>query len=85
MVMFYNILLLDDTVWGLETQVERRRMLKSLVRHISGRAGVGAREVIELSSVDAEGRLSGAFARAIAQRVGRIRTQKLRQPLLLIQ
>jgi DNA ligase-4 len=68
MIMFYDILLLDDMVCGLETQDERRRLLESVVRHNPGRAGIGAREVIDFSSGDAEGRLSVAFARAITQR-----------------
>ncbi|KAH6881050.1 hypothetical protein B0T10DRAFT_580829 [Thelonectria olida] len=41
MVMFYDILLLDDIVCGLETHDERRRLLQSLVRRIPGRTDLG--------------------------------------------
>ncbi|KAH6871139.1 hypothetical protein B0T10DRAFT_533639 [Thelonectria olida] len=57
MIMFYDILLLDDIVCGLETRDERRRLLQSLVRRIPGRTDIGSREVIEFSSFDAAERL----------------------------
>jgi DNA ligase-4 len=68
MNIFYGILLLDDMVCSLEIHDEWWRLPESVVRHIPGRLGIGAREVIEFSSGDAEGRLSVAFARAITQR-----------------
>ncbi|KAH7115401.1 ATP dependent DNA ligase domain protein [Dactylonectria estremocensis] len=68
MVMFYDILLLDDIVCGLETHDKRRRRLQSLVRRIPGQTNIGSREVIEFSSFDAAERLSETFARAITQR-----------------
>ncbi|KAH7124368.1 hypothetical protein EDB81DRAFT_861053 [Dactylonectria macrodidyma] len=68
MIMFYDILLLDDTVCGLETHDERRRRLQSLVRRIPGRTDIGSREVIDFSSFDAAECLSETFAQAITQR-----------------
>jgi DNA ligase-4 len=68
MVMFYDILLLDDVVCGLTALDERRRLLQWLVRPIPGRTGIGSRKVVEFSSSDARGQLSEAFARAITQR-----------------
>ncbi|KAH7110442.1 hypothetical protein EDB81DRAFT_926955 [Dactylonectria macrodidyma] len=68
MIVFYDILLLDDIVCGLDTHDERRRRLQSLVRRIPGRADIGSREVIESSSFDAAERLSETFARAITHR-----------------
>ncbi|KAH7127262.1 hypothetical protein EDB81DRAFT_907415 [Dactylonectria macrodidyma] len=68
MIMFYDILLLDDIVCGLDTHDERRRRLQSLVRRIPGRTDIGSREVIEFSSFDAAERLSKTFARAISHR-----------------
>ncbi|KAH7115532.1 hypothetical protein EDB81DRAFT_819664, partial [Dactylonectria macrodidyma] len=68
MIMFYDILLLDGIVCGLETHDERRRRLQSLVRRIPGRTDIGSREVIKFSSFDAAERLSETFARAITQR-----------------
>ncbi|KAK7398585.1 hypothetical protein QQX98_012041 [Neonectria punicea] len=67
MIMFYDILLLDNIVCGVETHDERRRLLQSLVRRIPGRTDIGSREVIEFSSFDAAERLSETFARAITQ------------------
>ncbi|KAJ4176423.1 hypothetical protein NW767_015447 [Fusarium falciforme] len=68
MIMFYDILLLDNIVCSLQTHDERRRLLQSLVRYIPGRTDIGSREVIEFSSFDAAERLSETFARAITQR-----------------
>ncbi|KAH7109337.1 hypothetical protein EDB81DRAFT_769177 [Dactylonectria macrodidyma] len=68
MIMFYDILLLDDIVCGLDTHDERRRRLQSLVRRIPGRTDIGSREVIDFSSFDAAERLSDTFAQAITQR-----------------
>ncbi|KFA81692.1 hypothetical protein S40288_08085 [Stachybotrys chartarum IBT 40288] len=68
MIVFYDILLLDDTVCARESHESRRQMLQSIVRCIPGRADVGFRETIEFSSSTAADQLSGIFARAIAQR-----------------
>ncbi|KAH7114682.1 hypothetical protein EDB81DRAFT_873452 [Dactylonectria macrodidyma] len=68
MIMFYDILLLDDIVCGLDTHDERRRRLQSLVRRIPGRTDIGSCEVIDFSSFDAAERLSDTFAQAITQR-----------------
>ncbi|KAH7110965.1 hypothetical protein EDB81DRAFT_831389 [Dactylonectria macrodidyma] len=68
MIMFYDILLLDDIVCGLETHDERRRRLQSLVRRIQGWTDIGSRDVIDFSSFDAAERLSDTFAQAITQR-----------------
>ncbi|KFA54356.1 hypothetical protein S40293_10070 [Stachybotrys chartarum IBT 40293] len=68
MIMFYDILLLDDTICARESHESRRQMLRSIVRRIPGRADVGFRELIEFSSLTAADQLSEIFARAIAQR-----------------
>ncbi|KAH7117213.1 hypothetical protein B0J13DRAFT_652792 [Dactylonectria estremocensis] len=68
MIMFYDILLLDDIGCGLESHDERRRRLQPLVRRIPGRTDIGSREVINFSSFDAAERLSETFAQAITQR-----------------
>ncbi len=68
MIMFYDILLLDDTPCGIKPHDDRRRRLQSLVRRIPGRADVGYREVLAFSSPDAAEQLSAAFSRAIAAR-----------------
>lgn len=67
-IIFYDILLLDDIICSLETYNERQWQLQSLVRYIPGRTDIGSREVIEFSSFDAAERLSEIFARSITQR-----------------
>jgi DNA ligase-4 len=68
MIMFYDILLLDDTACVRESHDERRRVLQSLVHSVPGRVDIGSREVLEFSSADAAKQLSEAFARAITER-----------------
>jgi DNA ligase 4 len=68
MIMFYDILLLDENVCIRETHDERRRRLQSLVGCIPGRADIGSREIIDFSSPHATELLSEAFARAITRR-----------------
>ena len=46
MIMFYDILLLDDTVCIGESHDRRRGRLESLVHCILGHADIGTREVI---------------------------------------
>jgi len=68
MIIFYDILLLDDTVCIRESHDKRRGLLESLVYCIPSRANIGTREVIDFSSSDAPKLLNVSFARAIAQR-----------------
>lgn len=68
MIMFYDILLLDDIVCGRESHDIRRQLLESLVWRIPGRADIGFREIVTFSASSAAERLNDAFARAIAQR-----------------
>ena len=65
MVIFYNILLLDDIVCMKEPHDKRRQRLCSLVEPISGRAEIGSREMINFSSSRAPEFLKQAFARTI--------------------
>ncbi|KFA77702.1 hypothetical protein S40288_10262 [Stachybotrys chartarum IBT 40288] len=68
MIVFYDILVLDDIVYGLAIHDERRKMLESLVRRIPGRSDIASREIIDFSSFDATEQLNETFARAITQR-----------------
>ncbi|KAH8800812.1 hypothetical protein F5884DRAFT_890523 [Xylogone sp. PMI_703] len=68
MIMFYDILLLDDTPCIRENHEKRRGLLESLVHCIPGRVNVGTCDMIDFSSSDAPKRLGEAFARAITQR-----------------
>lgn len=49
MIMFYDILLLDDTVCIRESYDKRRGLLKSLVYCTRGRADIGTSEAIDSS------------------------------------
>jgi DNA ligase-4 len=68
MVVFYDVLLLDDTACIWESYSARRSRLQSVVQHIPGRAILGGYETIDFSSISAHGKLSGVFARAITRR-----------------
>ncbi|KAH7146675.1 hypothetical protein B0J13DRAFT_524433 [Dactylonectria estremocensis] len=61
-IMFYDILLLDDIICGLKTHDERRRRLQSLVRCIRGRTDIRSREVISFSSFNIAEWLSEIFS-----------------------
>ncbi|KAJ6436809.1 DNA ligase 4 [Purpureocillium lavendulum] len=68
MVMFYDLLLLDDTFCARESLDKRRHRLQSLVSRIPGHADIGSREVVTFSSMNAAEELTAVFARAITQR-----------------
>jgi DNA ligase 4 len=67
MIIFYDILLLDDIICICETHDKRRQRLQSLVHCIPGRADIGNWEVVDFSSLAAPGRLRQAFSQAITQ------------------
>jgi DNA ligase 4 len=66
MIMFYDLLLLDDTVCIREPYNKRRQRLQSLVYHTPGRVDIGSREIIDFSSPRTRELLRQAFAQAIA-------------------
>jgi DNA ligase-4 len=68
MIMFYDLLLLDNVCYTTEGHDARREQLCSLVHCIPGRADIGSRENIDFSSRRAPEQLREAFARAITQR-----------------
>jgi DNA ligase 4 len=67
MIMFYDILLLDDKIVLRETHNKRRQRLESLVKPTPGYAEIGTREKINFSSRRAPQQLRSAFAAAITQ------------------
>jgi ATP-dependent DNA ligase len=67
MIMFYDILLLDDNILLREPHDKRRRRLQSLVKTTPGWAEIGTREKINFSSLRAPEQLRAAFAAAITQ------------------
>jgi DNA ligase 4 len=68
MIMFYDILLLDDISCFRETREQRRQQLCSLVQCIRGRVGIGSREVIDFSSRQAPILLQEVFNQAVTRR-----------------
>jgi len=68
MIVFYDILLLDDIVCMREPHGNRRRRLESLIRCVPGRADIASREIIDCSSPEAPRQLGKVFARAISRR-----------------
>lgn len=67
MIMFYDILLLDDNVLISHSHSERRRCLEQIVRPLEGEAGLGERELIDFGAKNAKTRLCTFFAHAIAR------------------
>ena len=72
MIIFFDILLLNDIVCIREPHDKRRQLLQSLIYCISGQADIGIREIIDFSSYNAPELLNEAFAPAIARRWERI-------------
>lgn len=68
MIMFFDILLLDDDVCLRKPHRERRMILKNTVKPIPGRAGIAEQEIIDFSRQDSQDRLESAFSKSIAER-----------------
>ena len=68
MIMFYDILLLDDDILLREPHGKRRRRLESLITPSPSYAEIGTREKVNFASRNAPEQLRNAFAKAIAQR-----------------
>jgi DNA ligase-4 len=68
MIIFYDLLLLDGTVYIRETHNIRHRRLCTLVDCITGRADITSLEIIDFSSPNAPEVLGKVFAQAIVQR-----------------
>jgi DNA ligase 4 len=66
--MFYDLLLLDNTVCIRESYNKQRQQLQSLVYYTFGRVDIGSCEVIDSSSPSTTELLYQAFAEAIARR-----------------
>lgn len=64
MIMFYDILLLDDIACIKETLEQGRKRLCSLVQCIRGRVDIGSREIIDFSSGQAPILLQEVFSQA---------------------
>lgn len=68
MIIFFDILLLDDDVCLGKPHRLRRLLLKETVKLIPGRAGISEQEVIDFSQPDGPRRLHIAFAKCISER-----------------
>ncbi|QQK43592.1 ATP dependent DNA ligase, central [Penicillium digitatum] len=68
MIMFFDILLLDDDVCLAKPHRERRLLLQKVVKTIPGRAELAYQEVLDFNRVDSYHRLEKSFEKAIAKR-----------------
>jgi hypothetical protein len=67
-IIFYDILLLNDIIYIKEFYNKRRRPFKFLIHCISGRINIGSREIIDFSSFDISKLLIEVFVRIIIRR-----------------
>lgn len=68
MIVFFDILLRDDNRCLVKPYNERRKLLKETVKTIAGQAEIAERKYINFASLDADQRLTRAFAKAITER-----------------
>lgn len=68
MIMFFDILLLDDDICLGKPHRSRRLLLKDTVKLIPGRADISEQEVIDFSRPDGPRRLQTAFSKCISER-----------------
>ncbi|KAI9851996.1 MAG: hypothetical protein M1838_002119 [Thelocarpon superellum] len=68
MVVFFDLLLLDDVSTLAQPYSERVQRLEDLVQPIAGRASLASRERLDGASRSAKSTLTNAFAQAITQR-----------------
>jgi DNA ligase-4 len=68
MIVFFDILLLDEDVCLKEPHRERRLRLQDVVQEIHGRAAISEQEVLDFNQSDSVDRLEVNFAHAISKR-----------------
>lgn len=68
MIMFFDVLLLDDNVCLKRPHRERRLLLQDIVQPVHGRAAIADQDILDFNRLDSQDRLAASFARAIAQR-----------------
>lgn len=68
MLVFFDILLLDDDVCLRSTHRQRRLLLQEVVQKAPGHADIAEQEILDFDRVDGQYRLGASFAKAIAQR-----------------
>ena len=68
MVIFFDILVLDDDVCLKKAYRQRRLLLKDVVQPIHGRANISEQQILDFSRPDSPYRLERIFAKGIAKR-----------------
>ncbi|PYH89345.1 putative ATP-dependent DNA ligase [Aspergillus ellipticus CBS 707.79] len=68
MIMFFDILLIDDNICLKLPHRDRRLLLKNTVRVVSGRADISEQWVLDFSRYGTQSRLESIFARGINER-----------------
>ncbi|KAJ5980939.1 hypothetical protein N7481_008237 [Penicillium waksmanii] len=68
MIVFFDILVLDDDICLRKPHRQRRLLLKDVVSPIDGRAHLAHQEIIDFAHLDSRERLRVNFAKSIAQR-----------------
>lgn len=68
MVVFFDILVLDDDVCLRLPHRQRRLLLQDVVQEIPGRVALAEQEVLDFGRPDSQHRLAISFSKAIAQR-----------------
>lgn len=68
MIIFFDILVLDDDICLRKPHRQRRLLLRDVVSPIYGRADLAHQEIIDFSHLDSRERLEANFAKIITQR-----------------
>ncbi|KAB8225564.1 hypothetical protein BDV33DRAFT_230990 [Aspergillus novoparasiticus] len=68
MIVFFDILLLDDDVCLKKPHRERRLLLKDVVQVIEGRANISEQRILDFSRSESQSHLENIFAKGVAQR-----------------
>ena len=68
MIVYYDVMMIDDDAIMNQPHDDRRRRLEKLVERIHGRARVAKRKVIDFASRDAPGKLTSLLSQAFVQR-----------------
>lgn len=68
MIIYYDVMLMDNDPIIDKSHTRRRRLLKKLITPIPGRAALAVRDLIDFSSANGPNHLQQALARAFAMR-----------------
>lgn len=68
MIVFFDILLIDDNVCLRKPHRERRLLLKDAIRIIPGHSDIAEQEILDFSCADSQYRLERSFSKRITER-----------------